>query len=130
MKILIVEDEYTSRRLMEQHLSAYGECQTVGDGTGALKAYKEARAENDPYDLIALDIMLPDIDGYAVLEEIREIEHKEGLFGNDSTKVIMTTALADPKHIMRAFNDQCEAYLIKPIRKEHIDQALLELNLI
>jgi two-component system chemotaxis response regulator CheY len=100
MKVLIAEDDFTCRKLMQRLLAPFGESDI---------------AEGERYDLVCLDIMMPEMDGQTVLKEIRKIEEESGLGGLDGVKILMTTALNDPKNIMQAFNSQCEGYLVKPI---------------
>lgn len=130
MKTLIVEDDFASRKLMEKYLSPYGETDVVVDGQEAVDAFTMALEENSYYDLVCLDIMLPKMDGQKVLKEIRRIEEERGIFGNNGTKVIMTTALGDAKNVLNAFRSQCEGYLQKPISKEHLVRQLKDLQLI
>lgn len=130
MKTLIVEDDFASRKLMQRYLSPFGECDIVVDGEEAVEAFELALMENEPYDLICLDIMLPKKDGQEVLQEIRDIEAKRNIVGNDATKVIMTTALGDAKNVLNAFRSQCEGYLQKPVGREQILRELRELKLI
>ena len=115
---------------MQKYLSPLGETDVVVDGDEAVDAFKMAFDENEPYDLICLDIMLPKKDGQEVLREIREIEEAKGIWGSDGTKVIMTTALGDAENVLTAFRSQCEGYLQKPISKEQMMRQLRELGLI
>lgn len=130
MKTLIVEDDFASRKLMHKYLAPLGETDVVVDGKEAVEAFQLAMDEKEPYDLICLDIMLPKKDGQEVLKELRNIEERHGRFGNDATKVIMTTALGDAKNVLNAFRSQCEAYLQKPISQEQLYNELKELKLI
>ena len=119
MKCLIVEDEFTSRKLLQVYLSDYGNCFVAVNGHEAVEAFREALEENEPYDLICLDIMMPEMDGHETLKAIRRIESEHGIAGLDGVKVIMTTALEDSKDVMGAFKSGCEAYLVKPVEKEN-----------
>lgn len=130
MKILIVEDEFGSRKLLQKFLSPYGVCDMAVDGDEAVEAFSLAMKDNDPYDLVCLDIMLPKKDGQEVLKEIRGIEKDNGKYGLDGTKIIMTTALNDPKNIMEAFKSQCEAYIPKPITKQKLLEEMKSLGLL
>jgi len=81
MKTLVVEDDFTSRLLLQTILKAYGECHVAADGTEALAAFLEAERTEQPYQLICLDIMMPDLDGKEVLRSIRasrrlRVEHR------------------------------------------------------
>lgn len=130
MKSLIVDDDFFSRRILQTILSAYGECHVAVNGKEALFAFKQAHAEETPYEVICLDIMMPEMDGQEVLKEIRQIEQSKNILGNDSVKIIMTTALDDSGNITTAFREQCESYLIKPISKSKLLKILVDFNLI
>lgn len=130
MKSLIVDDDFFSRRILQTMLAGYGECHVAVDGKEALFAFKQALAEEAPYDVICLDIMMPEMSGQEVLKKIREIEASKNIMGSGSAKVIMTTALDDKENIKTAFREQCESYLIKPISKTKLINTLTEFGLI
>jgi two-component system chemotaxis response regulator CheY len=130
MRILIVEDDFGSRRMLQTILNPYGECDIAVDGKEAVEAFKIAYEEKHPYSLICLDIMMPNMDGREALKEIRGIEDKKGIVGSEKAKVIMITALDDPKSIIGSFKDQCEAYMVKPIDKEKLLSKVSEFGLI
>lgn len=129
MKILIVEDEAVSRRIMQEYLAPFGECEIAVSGSEAIQAVRLSRQEGHPYDLVCLDIMMPDMDGLAVLREIRSTEAGLGIAGHEGVKVIMTTAVNKPRAIMRAFQEHCEACLVKPINKARLVEKLGDLGL-
>ncbi len=130
MKTLIVEDDFTSRKMLLGLLAPYGHCDMAVNGTEALEAFRLAWKENHPYDLICLDIMLPKMNGQEVLKEIRGLEEERGLHGLSRVKIIMITALGDSENIMEAFKGQCEAYLVKPIDKEKLLKEIRQFGLL
>lgn len=130
MRTLIVEDDFTSRILLQTILSPYGECHVATNGEEAVKAVTDSLSQNEPYDLICLDIMMPGMDGQAALEKIRKIENELGIETGKGAKVIMTTALKDKKNVMTAFYEYCDAYMIKPIDKAKLLDHLRKFNLI
>ena len=130
MKSLIVDDDFFSRRVLQIIFSGYGECHVAVDGREALFAFEQSIAEKSPYDVICLDIMMPEFDGQEVLKKIREIEEEKGILGSDSVKIIMTTALDDSENVKKAFREQCEAYLIKPIGKTKLIKILTDFGLL
>ena len=130
MKTLIVEDDFTSRLLLQQILNPYGECHIAVDGREAIEAFMLAWAEGSRYDLICLDIMMPEMDGQEVLKRIRNMEDSKGVLPGNGVKVIMTTCLRDKENVFTAFNEQCDAYLVKPIDKAKILGHLSEFALI
>lgn len=100
-KILIVEDDQQIRELLHDFLiEASYEVVTASDGVEALSEF-----EKQPFDLILLDVMLPKIDGFAVLEVIRQ---------KSDVAVVMLTALDDEEHQIRGLDLQVDDYLTKP----------------
>lgn len=130
MKTLIAEDDFTSRLLLQGILQVYGECHISVNGLEAVEAFRIALDSGEPYDLVCLDIMMPEMDGQAALKRIRGIEEEAGVFTTDGAKIIMTTALDDKKNIMGAFKEQCDVYLVKPIDRAKLVEQLKALKLI
>ena len=130
MKILIVEDEASSRHLLKSLLSSYGTCELAEDGPLAVEMFQTAFASDQGYDLVLLDIKLPTMDGMEVLRNIRRIESEDGIHIGDGVKIMMTTALSDHKKVIEAFNEQCEVYLVKPIEKAKLLEHMRKLKLI
>ena len=129
MRILVVEDELTSRELLKVILEPYGRIDTVSDGVEAIKAYNMALAK-EPYDLICLDIMLPKMDGQQALKGIRKIEGDKGILGPEAVKILMISALGDFENVTEAFSYQCTSYITKPIDADKIVAELRNLELI
>jgi two-component system chemotaxis response regulator CheY len=129
VKILVVEDELTSRELLRVILEPYGNIDTAADGIEGIKAFNLALAA-EPYDLICLDIMLPKMDGQQVLKGIRKIEADKGILGPDSVKIIIISALQDFENVTEAFSSQCTSYITKPIDADKIVAELRNLELI
>ena len=125
MRILIADDEFSARRILNKILSAYGECDVVFDGEEETQAFRLAWEENEPYDLICLDIMMPKMDGQETLKRIREMERERGVKGPDEVKVIMMTALDDPNNVVEAYyKGGATSYLVKPIDKTLLHPGL------
>lgn len=125
MRVLIVEDDFVSRKLLQKMLGHYGECDIAVNGMEAIQAFKLALDDNRPYDLVCMDIMMPHIDGQQALKELRRIEIERGITPAQEVKVIMTTALDDPKNVVESlYRGGATAYVLKPIdRKKLIDEV-------
>lgn len=130
MKYLIVEDNFAAQKLLQIYLSNYGDCNIAVDGNEAVEAFRQAVDEKEPYDLICLDIMMPNMDGHEALKVIRQIESEHGIKGLDGVKVIMTTALEDSENVMGAFREGCEAYIVKPVEKGKLLKEMENLGLL
>ena len=130
MKTLVVEDNFTSRMLPQKFLAPYGEVHIAVNGKEAVLAFRSARQGDEPYDLICLDIMMPEMDGHATLKKVRELEEAAGVLGLDGVKVVMTSALDDSQNVIEAFRSQCEGYLVKPVEKKALLDQLCKLGLL
>lgn len=130
MKTLLAEDDFASRKFMDKHLSQYGECDVTVDGEEAVGAFMMALEDEQPYDLVCLDVMMPVLDGYQVLKAIRDIETERGIPKENRVKIIMTTALNEERNVKKAFELGCEAYSGKPIDVDRFEQVLKKLGLI
>ncbi len=130
MKTLIVEDDFTSRLLLQELLKSYGPSHIAVNGKEAVEAAHLALEMGEPYNLICLDIMMPEMDGQEALRQIREQEEARGILSSKEAKIVMTTALGDPKNVIAAWRSQCDAYLTKPIQKAKLLMELRKLGLI
>lgn len=130
MRALVVDDDVTSRRLLRRLLAPFGECDVAVNGWEALEAFTCALTGSHPYDLICLDLMMPDLNGYEALSKIRMHEAKTGIGDDDRVKVIVTTSHAEREHVVAAAQRQCNAYLVKPIDKERLLKQLQTLGLV
>jgi len=130
MKSLIVEDDFTSRLLLQEILKTYGPAHIAVNGKEAVAAAKAALDARQPYDLICMDIMMPEMDGYAALKCIRDTEEALGITSSRGSKIIMTTALDQVKNVLDAFHGLCDAYLFKPIHKAQLLEQARSFGLI
>jgi len=106
---LIVDDEDLARHVVRELLSSHPEIEILAECSNGFEAVK-AFAEQKP-DLIFLDVQMPKLTGFDVLE----------LIGED-VSVIFTTAY--DQYAMRAFEVHAVDYLLKPIGKERFEEAL------
>jgi len=130
MRILIAEDDLASRKFLYKFLSAYGSCDITVDGLEAVEAFLLAWDEDDPYQLICLDIMMPRVDGIKALKTIRDLEKQKNILPSQKAKVIMTTALNESQTVMESFEMGCEAYAAKPIDTKKLEEVLQKMGLV
>jgi two-component system LytT family response regulator len=112
MKALIIDDEDLARAVVREHLAAHPEVEVAAECANGFEALKAA-AQHQP-DLIFLDIQMPKLDGFEVLE-LLEAEGRR-------PAVVFVTAY--DQHALRAFEAHAVDYLLKPFSRERFDAAL------
>lgn len=126
MRILIVDDDYQSRLLLQRLLQRFGECDVEDDGKKAIGAFVNAMVSGKPYDLVCMDIMMPEMDGQQSLQLIREVEQKWNVPPGQETKVLMVSAVDDVKEVSKAFFRGCATdYVVKPLQ---VDTLISKVN--
>ena len=115
MKTLVVEDDFTGRLILHTFLSRYGECHIAVNGREAVDAFGAALESGLGYNLICMDIMMPEMDGREAVRQIRAMEEARGILSTHGAKIIMTTAVPEVKDALQCFKHLCYAYLVKPI---------------
>ncbi len=101
-KVLVIDD---NPKFLEDSLPLYGyEVEVATDG---LKAMKTLSKKND-FDIVLLDVMMPNMNGWDVLKEIRENENTKML------PIIMTTAISEEQKIVKGLKMGADDYIVKP----------------
>ena len=130
MNILIVDDLPENRKFLQSLLEGYGQCDMASNGQEALDLFEAAITDDDPYDLVLLDIMMPGMDGQEVLLKTRFMEKEYGIRDEDESVIIMVTALQSPRHVLEAFfKGGCTDYTEKPVSRNNLFKKLREYNL-
>ncbi len=130
LKALVIDDDIVCRNRLKMLLSEFFDCTFACDGKKGLSIYEQSQDEQDPFDLITLDINMPEMNGHETLEAIRNVERQHGIGGLDVVKVIMTTSESSSKHVFAAFREGCEAYVVKTEMGEKLLDAVVQLGLL
>lgn len=128
MRALVAEDDLASGKFMEKLLAKYGEVVVARDGIAAVDEFVKAVNNNEKFDLVCMDIMMPKIDGYKALASIRDAERKLGLARDSRCKVVMISALDEGFDAGYA-SDDYEEYICKPIDIMKFDAIVKKLGL-
>jgi two-component system chemotaxis response regulator CheY len=120
MQILIVDDDHKNRKLLKTMVADLGECTTVENGPDAISTFEKGWQDWRPFDVILLDIVMPEMDGKQVLLKIRDIESEKKIAQRHRVKIIMVTALSDKDTVMTCLQEGCDDYILKPLDKHTI----------
>ncbi len=111
MRILLAEDDFATRKFMVSFLSKYGECDVTVDGMEAVDAFMMALEDDEPYDLVCLDIMMPVMDGYEATREIRKLARTDAA----TVPILAMTANSFDEDVANAREAGMNDHIGKPI---------------
>jgi len=129
MRILIVDDDFTSRKLLARSVRELGLVDQACEGEEGWQAYQDALSEG-PYDLILLDIVMPSMDGVELLRKIRADEKARGVTGPRRCAIAMATMLSDKDTVLASFRDEADGYIVKPYSPGSVLRDLRRHNLL
>lgn len=115
MRILIVDDDSSSQKVLQKHMVKYGVCDVATNGAEALILWETALEAGDAYKVICLDIQMPELNGLELLKIIRGKEAEKKIPQTSAVKVIMISASKDEKSLLTSFKLGCEGFIAKPI---------------
>lgn len=130
MRFLVVDDDFETRLLVQKLLRPFGTVDTAADGEEAVAAFCAALKDNDPYDLVTMDILMPNSNGQQALREIREIEKEKGTPTAKQVRAIIISGLDDSKEVHDAFFlGEATSYIIKPINHKALLDEIEKLGI-
>lgn len=124
MKILIVDDENISRKILLKKMELIGECTSVNDSLKALALYDKAVKDKEPFEIITLDVSMPKMDGRQLLSMIRKKEKAMKISKKDRVKIIMVTSRMNLSTIKECIKLGCDGYISKPVNKYQLLENL------
>jgi len=119
VKVLVVDDNRTNRRILEGMLGRWEMKSTSAqDGEEALTKLSEAQQSGEPFALILMDMHMPNMDGFQLIERIRERP------GSAAATIMMLTSAGHRGDAARCKELGVAAYLLKPIRQSELREAI------
>ena len=116
MRCLIVEDNEVAREGLKFFLADHAEIEVAVNGREGVAIFQQALTAQNPFDLVLLDIIMPEMDGQQALKLIRFAEQHDLAPERKKAVIIMTTALNSPENMEEAlWEGDCTDYLVKPI---------------
>ncbi|WP_321494644.1 HDOD domain-containing protein [uncultured Desulfobacter sp.] len=128
MKILIVDDEDISKNILLSKMAHMGTCVAVNNAKEALEELDKAKTDNQPFDLITLDVAMPGMGGQELLEHIRKNEIKNKIPKDDRVKILMITSRMNVGTINACIKRGCNGYLTKPVSQTQLIQSISQMG--
>lgn len=119
MKVLIVEDMNINRILLKNILKSFEEIKYIDEAVNGIEAVEKiikAYKENNKYDIVFLDIIMPMQSGYHVLEQIEKYEIHNNINKENRSKIIIISSLNNDKNL----KSRIDNIIIKPINYDMI----------
>lgn len=130
LKCLVVDDDELGRELISQYLEGVAVCEPAENGAKAVGMFRDAFEGGQPYDLIILDIIMPEMDGHAAAKEIRLIEKEWGVSIQEGVSIMVISSLNTPGDVIKAYESaKSAAHLVKPVHPEKLLATLSKLGL-
>ena len=120
IRVLIVDDNHTSREIVHRYLKSWGMRSGLESGaTDAIRTLRQAAAEGDPYDVVIIDLMMPNVSGTDLANAIKADPALARL------NLILLTAFDQRGQGEEALDRGFSAYLTKPIRRSQLYDAIV-----
>ncbi len=129
LRTLIVDDDATCRRVVEKILTPFAECECLADGRTAVDTVRDELTAGRTYDLICLDVRMPELGGMEALGQIRRLEKDHRIPRENRSKVFITTTNYESISVLMQI-DSWDAFLVKPIQKSELLERLAAVGLV
>ncbi len=131
MRYLIVDDDPNICTLLSVYLAPFGDTIIANHGEDALHLFKADLEEGNHFNVVFMDISMPDMDGHQVVQEMRDMEKTREISGPERFKLVMITAHSDVKNVTESFfSGEADCYVTKPFSEESLLDELKQAKII
>ena len=124
MRSLIIEHDLECRRILCETLKQYGECCFAENRDDGIDVFREAWMTGKPFQLVCLDIMMPNMEGTELLHLIHASVSGMMLEGYTQPQILLTTSMTDTANVAEYYQKICDYHLTKPITIEELQETL------
>jgi two-component system chemotaxis response regulator CheY len=122
---LVIDDDIVSRWMLRDFLVTFASCDVAENGKEGLLLFETALADGDPYKLLCVDLIMPEMNGLALIRKIRDLEKNNPLFAEYRTKIFVISASDsawDKADLL--LDNLCDDYIVKPFNRESLKTKL------
>lgn len=131
MRYLVVDDEDMGRLMLSDFLSEFASCDVAANGKEGLALFEDAIKEGNPYSLLCIDLIMPEMNGLALIRKIRDMEQSQALSSDSRTKIFVITASDSPWDKADLLLDNlCDDYIVKPFDRDSLMEKLRQSDLV
>jgi len=131
MRALVVDDDFYSRITLHDLLRPVADCHIAVNGEEAVDAFKKALEDGRPYNLVCMDLVMPEMDGQQALREMRALEDELGIDQVDRCSIFVVSMVEDNRETNEAFFlGGADCFLVKPIEEARLMAELREHGLL
>jgi two-component system chemotaxis response regulator CheY len=124
-RVLIVDDSTSVRESFTDILSPLATCEVATNGQEAVDLIKRTVNKGGHFDLVLMDIIMPEKDGLTAVREIRQFEQSRGCMETNRLTIVIVTTIKEPSRILIAqYECGADAYITKPFTRETVLQTL------
>jgi two-component system chemotaxis response regulator CheY len=117
-RYLIVEDDEISREMLREFLSDFASCEVAENGLEGLILFENSLLAHNSYSLLCIDLMMPEMNGLALIRKIRELEKTHKVSEESRTKIFVISASDstwDKADLL--LDGLCDDYIVKPFNR-------------
>ena len=117
MKVLLIDDSTTMRKIQRRALSSLG-IEDVEEASNGREGVDKLQAESYAYNMVLLDMNMPEMGGMEVLKTVRADPNSKGI------PIIMCTSVADKEQVMEAIKSGASNYVVKPFTPDDLQKKI------
>ncbi len=130
MRFLIVDDDENICKILTFYLDLYGRCHSCNNAEDAIALFQSS-LQSDPFDVVFMDIEMPDMSGHELVSVLRKVETAHSVPFYKIFKLVMVSAHPDIQNVTASFfRGQAECFVPKPITENRLLETLRQAGII
>lgn len=130
-RYLIIDDDEMGRLMLQDFLSEFAPCDCAENGKEGLALFEQALLSGNPYNLLCVDLIMPEMNGLALIRKIRDLEKSHPVFNDFRTRIFVISASDSTWDRADLLLDNlCDDYIVKPFNRSSLMANLRKNDLV